>query len=47
MTSEESEVTVQETIVLHKYDGDPIPENLIETIYIENGEVVDHVTITE
>jgi len=47
MTGEDSEVTIQELVVLHKYDGDPLPENLIETVYIENGEIVDHVTVTE
>lgn len=47
MTGENEEVTVQEQIVLHKYEGDPAPENLVETIYIEDGEIVHHSTATE
>lgn len=47
MTSDNDEVTVQEHIVLHKYNGDVAPENLVETIHIEDGEIVHHVTVTE
>lgn len=47
MTGDNDDVTIQERIVLHKYEGEPAPENLVETIYIEDGEIVHHVTATE
>jgi len=39
-----------ESIVLHKFDGDPTQEeidngtaSLLETVKIENGEIVEHI----
>jgi len=40
MNDEATITTVTESTVLEKFDGEPVPENLIERIYIENGEVV-------
>lgn len=31
---------IQEYTVLSKFEGDAVPENLIEEIHIENGEII-------
>lgn len=33
-------VTIDEEIVLEKFEGEPIPENLFQRIHIKNGEIV-------
>lgn len=41
MSMEEKQaVDVQETVVLSKFEGDPLPENEFERIHIKNGEIV-------
>lgn len=53
-----SEFNVDEKVVLEKFDGDAVPENLVERVtidngvivlqeFIENGEVVQTVDLTE
>lgn len=37
---DEPQVVVDEKIVLSKFEGEPLPENEIERVHIENGEVV-------
>jgi hypothetical protein len=37
-----SEVVVDENAVLEKFEGDPLPENLVERVYLHNGEIVKH-----
>jgi len=34
-------VTVDEVVVLSKFDGDPLPQNEVERITIKNGKVVN------
>lgn len=31
---------INEYTVLNKFEGDPAPENLVERIHIENGEII-------
>lgn len=38
--NEQSTVDYNITMVLEKFEGDAIPENLVEKIYIEDGSVV-------
>lgn len=33
-------VIIDEEVVLEKFDGEPIPENLFERVFIKNGEIV-------
>lgn len=40
MFGEEEGVTIQEDIVLEKFMGDPIPENLFERVTIRDGKIV-------
>lgn len=40
--NEEQPVDVHEMTVLEKFEGAPEPENLIERIHIENGEIIKH-----
>lgn len=40
MISEEQFLDVTESVVLEKFEGAPVVENLIERMHIENGEVV-------
>jgi len=35
-----TQASVEEKIVLSKFEGDPLPENEFERIHIHNGEVV-------
>lgn len=39
---EEQEVTVDEQVVLSKFEGEASPENEIERLTISNGTVVSH-----
>lgn len=36
---ESPKLKLVEEWVLQKYDGDPLPENLVETVYLTNGKV--------
>lgn len=38
--NENSPVGINEKTVLEKFEGAPEPENLIERIHIENGEII-------
>lgn len=31
---------VDEEIVLEKFEGDPVPENLVERVYLKNGKII-------
>jgi len=35
-----TQASVEEKIVLSKFEGDPLPENEFERVHIHNGEVV-------
>lgn len=35
-----TKTSVEEKIVLSKFEGDPLPENEFERVHIHNGEVV-------
>lgn len=40
---DDAEVTVDEDILLEKFDGDEhTPENLLERVYLHNGTLVKH-----
>jgi hypothetical protein len=38
--NEETGTVIDEYTVLQKFEGEPKPENLIERIHIDNGEIV-------
>ena len=40
MNQEFENVEVKEVSVLEKFEGKPLPENLIERIHIEDGEII-------
>ena len=40
MMEEANPVEVKEVSVLEKFEGQPAPENLIERIHIEDGEII-------
>lgn len=42
--NEEQPVDVHELVVLEKFEGPAEPENLIERIHIENGEIIKRET---
>lgn len=42
MIADANNFDVQEQVVLEKFEGKPHPDNLIERVYILNGEVVQH-----
>lgn len=33
-------ISIEESVVLSKFEGDPLPENEFERVHIVNGEVV-------
>lgn len=39
MIIENENVEIEETIILEKFEGEPLPENLIERVYLKNGKV--------
>lgn len=39
---EKEKVEIKETTVLEKFEGEPVPENLIEKVFIEDGTIVKH-----
>lgn len=40
MNEEFENVEVKEVSVLEKFEGEPLPENLIERVHIEDGKVI-------
>lgn len=42
MNEEEALTVVKEEIVLQKFEGDPIPENLVEKVFILDGVIQKH-----
>lgn len=40
--NESAPVAVEEQVVLHKFEGDPIPENEFERLVVVNGEAIEH-----
>ena len=42
---DKTKTTVDELVVLSKFEGDPLPENEFERISIRNGVVISHVSI--
>lgn len=40
MIEESTPVVVREVGVLEKFEGDPAPENLVQKVYVENGEII-------
>lgn len=44
MIEETMRAVVREVGVLEKFEGEPVPENLIEKIFIENGEIIKRET---
>lgn len=35
-------VIVEERVVLEKFEGEPVPENVVERVHLLNGEIVKH-----
>lgn len=42
MIGEEQDVVIEERVVLEKFDGEAVPENLIERVHILDGQIVQH-----
>lgn len=42
MVTDTPEVNIDEQAILSKFEGEPLPENLIERVYIDNGKIVKH-----
>lgn len=42
MSEESAKFKIKEETVVAKYDGEPLPENLIERVYLEDGNVLKH-----
>lgn len=40
MIEEKPEVQIDEYVVLEKFEGEALPENLFERVHIHNGEIV-------
>lgn len=40
MITDNENVNIEEVIVLEKFEGEPIPENLVERVYLHNGEII-------
>lgn len=40
MIGETEGVHVQEDILLEKFDGEPLPENLVERVHIRDGKII-------
>lgn len=40
--NEEVGVVLHENVVLEKFEGEALPENLVERLHIEDGEIVKH-----
>lgn len=40
--NDEQNLSIDEKIVLSKFEGDPVPENEIERLHIHNGTIVRH-----
>jgi hypothetical protein len=34
------QVIIDEEIMLEKFEGEPLPENLIERVFIKNGKII-------
>lgn len=42
MVTDDPQVNIDEQAILSKFEGEPLPENLIERVYIDNGKIVKH-----
>lgn len=42
MVNDEPQVNIDEQVILSKFEGEPLPENLIERVHIDNGNIVKH-----
>jgi hypothetical protein len=40
--NEQEQVVLEESVVLEKFEGDIIPENVVERVHILNGEIIMH-----
>lgn len=45
MNEEKPKFKVKEEAILEKFEGEPLPENLIARIYLEDGKIVKEETI--
>jgi hypothetical protein len=39
---DKNSVIVEERLLLEKFDGEPVPENLIERVHVLNGKITKH-----
>jgi len=40
MASEKPKFNVKEEVVLEKFEGEPVAENLVQRVYLENGRII-------
>lgn len=42
MVNDTPEVNIDEQVILSKFEGEPLPENLVERVHIDNGKIFMH-----